>query len=207
MKKKLLIIAVLALVSYSSFAIGPKIDFGVKAGINTTNFDLNTRRFGNDFWLINESRLGFHAGVLMRVNLAGFFVQPEFNYNWNSYDMNILPQAAGNTQSVARVRVQTLEVPVLVGMSLLFLRGYAGPVFNVMTDTSSGSAADVTIQKPSMSYAIGLALEVWDISVDVRYNGQFVKAKQNININTSDQGPLNFKNNFRGWTLSLGYTF
>lgn len=206
MKKKLFVATLMSLIAYSSFAIGPKIDFGVKGGINTTNFDLNKIRFDNAYWLINESRTGFHAGVFMRVNLIGFHIQPEFNYNWNSYKMNILPQTAGD-KSVTRVHVQTLEVPVLLGMRLLFLRLNAGPVFNVMTDTStgSGSKADVRIQKPSVSYAAGLGVDMWDLSLDIRYNGQFVRATQNLVI--GDQGPFNFRNNFRGWTLSLGYTF
>lgn len=207
MKKKLLFAAVLALVSCPSFAVWPKVDFGIRAGINTTNFDLNRIRFGDNYWLINESHTGFHAGALMRVNLTTFFVQPEFNYNWNSYDMNILSRAAGGDQSVTKVRVQTLEVPVLAGIRLLFLRGYAGPVFNVMTDTSmgSGGTANVSIQKPSMSYAIGLGLDALSLSLDVRYNGQFEKTRQNIMIGGDD--PLNFRSNFRGWTFSIGYNF
>lgn len=196
-------------VSTGAFAGGPLVEFGVKAGINTGNFDLNKINFNNAYYLVNEARTGYHAGVFMRLDFVALHLQPEFNYNFNRYDMKVLGHGDSATQSTNKVRVQTFEVPVLVGFDLLFLRFNAGPVFNVWNDTSMKSGAttvaDVDITKPSVSWAAGLGVDLMKVSLDIRYNGQFKRADQNISISESDA--FNFKNNFRGWTFSVGYTF
>lgn len=205
MKRKLLLITAAAmLTSLSASAIGP-LEFGVKAGVNTGNFDLSKKTFGESFWLINEARTGFNAGVFMRLNFVGVHVQPEFMYNWNRYDMAVLERGGGE-ENTTKVRHQTLEVPVFVGFDVLFLRLGAGPVFNIMnrTSTMSGALADVDILKPSVSYTIGGGVDIMKISLDIRYNGQFKKSTQHITIDKQDH---TFKNNFSGWTFSLGYTF
>ena len=197
--------AAMAMFSAGAFAMGP-VDFGIKAGINTGNFDLNNKKFGESFYLINDSRTGYHAGVFMRLNFLGLHVQPEFLYNWNRYDMTALDRSAGNGETKTKVKVQTLEVPVLAGLDILFLRLNAGPVFNLMnkSSVSKGSVGDVDILKPTVSFAAGIGIDLMKVCVDVRYNGQFKKTSNSVTIGNDTK---DFKSNFQGWTFSVGYKF
>lgn len=201
-----LITAVLSMATAIASAKGP-IDFGIKAGINTGNFKLDKENIPNNVHIINDARTGFHAGAFMRLNLLGIQVQPEMLYNWNKYDMTILG-ASGESinEKRSQVSVQTLEVPVLGGLEILFLRLNAGPVFNIMNKTSvSGKAvADAEVIKPSVSFAAGVGLDLMSICFDVRYNGQFRRADNTITI---DQNTYDLRSNFQGWTFSIGYKF
>lgn len=204
MKRGILLAAVMLLVATRAFAVGP-VDFGIKAGVNTGNFDLDKSSLGNSYKAINDSRTGYHAGVFMRVNFLSFHIQPEFLYNWNSYNMEVWTTGTGD-ENKTKVKVQTLEVPVLAGLDILFLRLNAGPVFNVMnkTSTSKGVVSDVDIMKPSVGFAAGLGIDLMSFSVDVRYNGQFKKSKGTVTIS---QDTYDIKSNFQGWQFSLGYKF
>ncbi len=198
--KKVLIVCALALFTGGAFAAGP-VEFGVKAGLNSANFDFNRHHLSDSYYAFSKARTGYHAGAWMRLGFAGMFVQPEFLYNWNRYDMNVLD---GGRQSTSKIRIQTLEVPVLAGWRLLVLRLNAGPVFNLMNKTShSGGLVDqADMLKPSVSYTAGLGFDIMKLSLDLRYNGTFERAKQTVEVNGSSY-PL--RTNFRGWTFSLGW--
>lgn len=204
MKKALLIMMAGVLATTGAFAIGP-VDFGIKAGVNTGNFQLDKSSLGNSYKAVNDSRTGYHAGAFMRLNFLGFHIQPEFLYNWNSYNMEVWETVTGKDEK-SKIKVQTLEVPVLAGLDILFLRIAAGPVFNVMnkTSVSKGIIEDAEVNKPSVGFAAGIGLDLMKFSLDVRFNGQFKKAKNQVTI---DSEPHNLKSNFQGWTFSLGYRF
>lgn len=199
--KRVLIICAMALFSGGVFAAGP-MEFGLKAGVNSANFDFNRHYLGESYYAFSKARTGYHAGAWMRVGLAGMFVQPEFLYNWNRYDMNVLKETQ---QATSKIRVQTLEVPVLAGWKLLFLRLNAGPVFNLMNKTShsGGKVQNADMLKPSVSYTAGFGLDIARVSLDLRYNGtMFGRAKQTVEVDGKSY-PL--RTNFRGWTFSLGW--
>jgi hypothetical protein len=201
--KKVLIVSVLSLFAGGVFAAGP-LEFGVKAGLNSTNFDFKRNELGNSMYAFNKARTGYHAGVWMRLGFAGMFVQPEFLYNWNQYDMKVVGQGQGQGLSTSKIKVQTLEVPALVGWRVLILRLNAGPVFNLMNKTthSGGVVQQADMLKPSISYTAGVGLDVWKISFDMRYNGLFERAKQTVEV---DGASYPLRTNFRGWTFSLGW--
>lgn len=211
MKKYFLTFAAILFSTFAASAMGP-VDFGVKAGINTGNFRLKNSALTDNLHIINEARTGYHAGVFMRLSALGLHVQPELVYNWNKYNTNVWrSETAGSDEIVMRryeskISVQTLEVPVLVGIEILFLRLNAGPVFNIMNKTSSsgGIVRDADVMKPSVSFAAGAGIDLMKFSLDVRFNGQFKRAQNNLTI---DDSRYNFKSNFRGWTFSLGYKF
>lgn len=198
--KKLLIISVFALLAGGATAAGP-VEFGVKAGLNSANFDFNRHHLSDSYYAFSKARTGYHAGAWMRLGFAGMFVQPEFLYNWNRYDMNVLN---GSQEATSKIRVQTLEVPVLAGWKLFVLRVNAGPVFNLMNKTkhSGGVVERADMLKPSVSYTAGFGLDISNVSVDLRYNGTFERAKQTVEVN-GESYPL--RTNFRGWTFSLGW--
>lgn len=204
MRKGFLIIAATLLATAGANAMGP-IDFGIKAGLNTGNFDLNKKTFSDAYRLLSNAKTGYHAGAFMRLNFLAFHVQPELVYNWNGYDITTIPTGLDGEKK-SKVKVQTLEVPVLAGIDILFLRVNAGPVFNIMTksSTSKGTIENVDTMKPTVSFAAGVGVDLMKFSFDVRYCGQFTKTDSTITIGNET---LDYKNNFQGWQFSLGYKF
>ncbi len=188
----------------TAMAAGP-LEMGVKAGLNSANFDFNKSQLGDSYRAFSKAHTGYHAGVWMRVGLAGIMVQPEFLYNWNRYDMKLWEVGDG-AETSSKIRVQTFEVPVMAGWRLLFLRLNAGPVFNIMNKTShsGGRVERAEVTKPSVSYAAGLGLDIMKVSFDLRYNGNFERAKQAVTVAGQE---YKLGTNFRGWTFGLGWRF
>lgn len=198
--KKLLAICLLALVWGGASAMGP-VEFGVKAGMNASRFKISKTNFFSE---AGRARTGYHAGLFSRVYLMNMHVQPELVYNWNCYE---LESALAGNGTQARAKVQTLEMPVLAGFNLLFVRFQAGPVFNVMNKTSDVAGKRIQfgeIMKPTVSYSAGVGIDLMKLSFDVRYNGMFTKKELHAWDETQS---YDFKANFGGWMFSLGYIF
>lgn len=211
MKKKLLFAALVLVSLCSTYSLsagtgGIKlIEFGIKAGINSQNLDVVNKKTVQDF-VSSDNKLGMHFGLQSRINLLAIFVQPELVYTFNKYDMSLEQNALNYT---SKVKVQTIDLPVMVGFKLLFLRAYAGPVFNLMTDTNNSSPKDlamgVTFDKSAMSFAAGLGLDIKNITFDVRYAGEFKSPRQIIQAGS--QQAFSVKTRANNWQFSLGYMF
>lgn len=199
--KKFFIVAITILAMASASAA----DFGLRAGVNSSRFDLSHANLSDDFLAFNKARTGWHAGAWMRLDMGMFFVQPELLYNYNSYDMNTWTTPA-SAKSTSKIKVQTLEVPALIGIKLLVLRLNAGPVFNLMSETShsGGDVEQADVLKPAVSYTAGLGVDLSHVSLDVRYNGGFSRTKQTVEIGGESYAS---RTNFRGWTVGVGYAF
>lgn len=107
-------------------AKGP-IVFGVRAGLQTQGLNPST---GADLGIANADKdFGYQLGFLARFNLPILYIQPELMYTSHRFTMNLEGDAS------AKVSMKNLELPVMVGMKIAFLRVMAGPVFNLMNDT------------------------------------------------------------------------
>lgn len=206
--KKIVLAAVMAIFAFSASAqiMGP-INFGVKAGLITDNIELlKGNKSGAS--LSSDATLGWQVGLVSRVNLPMFHIQPEILFNMHRYDLEA--NAGGGSISKAEVKVNTVDVPVMVGLRLLMLRFQAGPVFNLMTETkvknNRGASHYVDIDRPTVSFAAGLGVDIWKLNIDARYNGNFRKVRQDIQVGR-DGDNYNYRSKFNNWTFSLGYMF
>lgn len=196
MIRKLLLITLLTAFSFAAGAKG-LVSFGVKAGLTTQNL-----KFANGSDLSASSKTGYHFGLVSRVNLLLFHVQPEILYSHNAYDLS----SAGGPAS--KVNLNTVDVPVLAGLRLLWFRLQAGPMFNVMSESSVADKADITydkVTKPPVSYLLGVGLDLGKLNIDVRYNGQFKRAEQHIQL--GQQPVESYKSRFNNWMFSVGVLF
>lgn len=212
MNKRVVLVILMIAASLSASAGGGLLQFGVKAGITSQSVDIMHPDAGLNK-LASDGRAGFQIGVISRVNLAMFHIQPELIYSINSYKLIAAPTGQGSEDrkiSTSKVRTSTVEMPVMVGLRLLFLRISAGPVFNLMTDNTVKSEKNSTLHgveiiKPTISFAAGLGADIGKVNIDLRYYGQFKRPLQNIKI--ADQPDHNYKTKMRCWALSLGYMF
>lgn len=206
--KKIVLAAVMAIFAFSASAqiMGP-INFGIKAGVITDNIEiLKGNKSGS--YLTSDATLGWQVGLVSRVNLPMFHIQPEILFNMHRYDLE--SNADGGNISQAEVKLNTVDVPIMLGLRLLMLRFQAGPVFNLMTETkvknNRGESYFVDIDRPSVSFAAGVGVDIWKFNIDARYNGNFSKVRQDIQIG-QDGDNYNYRSKFNNWTFSLGYMF
>lgn len=205
--RKIVLAAVMAIFAFGASAqiMGP-INFGVKAGLITDNIELLKGNKGGA-GLSSDATLGWQVGLVSRVNLPMFHIQPEILFNMHRYD---LEANAGGSVSKAEIKVNTVDVPVMLGLRLLMLRFQAGPVFNLMTETkvknNRGASHYVDIDRPTVSFAAGVGVDIWKLNFDARYNGNFRKVRQDIQVGR-DGDNYNYRSKFNNWTFSLGYMF
>ena len=99
---------------------------------------------------------------------------------------------------------------VLVGIKLLFLRVFAGPSFNLLTDTSNksgkeGVSFNSSVTKSAVAFQVGAGVEIGKFNIDIRYDGQFKKPVQTFTFGKNYTETVKTKMN--SWQLNLGYFF
>lgn len=207
--RKGVVILIIALAAAAGVSAQSRVQLGVRAGITSRDMSLRITDIPNAD-LTTDSRLGYHIAAAARVRLSavgrgalgiGLFVQPEIVYSQNIYRMQ------EGSDPVTRIRMQSIEIPVLLSVKVSLIRVNAGPVINAMykTDTARGGLSLMS-QKPSVGYSIGASVDLLaGLVLDGRYNGQFKQLQNNIqggkNVYDSVKGSLG------GWSLGLSWFF
>jgi len=201
MKKYLLVAALLLSVSITY----AQLNFGIKAGYNSSISPKNISSVTSGSYNLNsvnsELSNGFQAGVFFRLGFNKMYFQPEFLYNMGkkNYTMTLQDDVHGDLQIDKRVKISTLEVPLLLGYKILDLklvnvRAFAGPKLSF----NAGSSLDYnvlvanngTFDKKSLISDIkaaqlgleaGIGVDVLMFTLDARYNliGDMYHTKMN----------------------------
>ena len=173
MKKTLIFSFILLASSTLAFAQLPKINLGIKGGVNYSK--LNSRADLTN----NSSILGYQAGILTRVGLAGMYLQPELYLGTKGSDFK-LQNINNEVQTQGSVRFTTLDLPILLGTKLgsgkLNVRFMVGPVISFVIDEKTtydqGYAAvkDYNSYKDqAVSVQAGGGVDLGNVTVDLRY--------------------------------------
>jgi|GEM_PF-437943 len=156
------------------------INFGLMAGVNLSNFNKN------DAGKIGDEQLaGFVGGGFFRFHSRWFYFQPEILYSGKGADFGI--KTADNQIDNQRLRLNSLDVPLMVGVKLLEgrklnLRLHAGPLVSVLLSAKGGDQAkQENFKTLTAGYQAGLGIDIGNLTFDVRYEGSFSDL-------TSDEG-------------------
>ncbi len=188
-------------VSSTAAAKGP-IRFGVRGGVQTQSIraskDEMLGLFGAD------KDFGYQLGFMARFDLPIMFIQPELMYSSHRFTMDLEDGVSG------KVSLKNVELPVMVGAKVAFLRVMAGPGFNLMNDTKNkmgrtSMAVNSDITRSLLAYQLGVGVELGKIIFDVRYGGQFKKAEQTVIVGESQA--RTYKLGMNQWQFNLGYFF
>lgn len=167
MTKKLIIITTILIINVISIS-AQWCSLGVKAGYSSI-LEQN-QSYKEAFNISNNLQNGGHLGFYMRLGRT-WFVQPEALYNYYNYQSTI--NSIENQHNI-----HTIEVPVLLGVHLVNtqmfkIRLMAGPKFNF----NIGNLEDITfdtffqeVRDTRLALDCGLGLDIWRITLDVRYN-------------------------------------
>ncbi|MDN3705923.1 porin family protein [Myroides ceti] len=150
----------------TNFVSAQSFDFGIKAGM-VYNADKGAiKSFTNAVDAKGKGSAGFQAGVLSRISLIGFYVQPEVLYTSfkNEFD-------DANGQSF-KVTKQRIDIPVNIGKKFLGIaHAQVGPVFSYYLDDKN-SLKDIVNAKQdqfNVGFQIGAGVEISKLLINARY--------------------------------------
>jgi len=194
MKKTITLLAICLLtVKLASAQVLPSFDFGVKGGMNLSQFS-HTATFSAD------NRAGYLAGVYARVGALGFNFQPELYYTSKVVDIK-----SGGAENQATFN--SLDVPLLLGTKIgafgIGGRFYTGPLFSMAVNKQQnitndlGNVVHLNYKDQNLAWVFGVGLDVKKFSADLRY--EYGLSQQTYN-NGNDQTRVSLFN------LTIGYS-
>lgn len=186
--KKIIYSAVMLFFSVSVFS---QIDFGVKAGYNSSVGlnELSSVTSGN--YNVDSIRAdvknNFQVGVFGRLNFGKIYFQPELLYTMGKKEYTVTLQDTQN-QSASYdkvVNISNIEVPLLVGYKVIDLikmvnvRVFAGPklTFNAGSSLKFENLKNITaaelekdVKNAQLGLEAGLGVDVLKFTLDARFN-------------------------------------
>jgi Flp pilus assembly pilin Flp len=199
MKKTLLTFTLLALVMVT---YGQTFDLGVKASYNTTKFTLSASSVANEF----KNGSGVNFGVFARLGGSKVYLQPEFLYSSKTGTYTV-KNTLGAVLSTNDVKMQTIQIPILLGFKLLdlkiaSLRAFTGPAASFVTNGSMKNIGtqvkdNFTSNNMGWDWQVGAGVDVLMFTLDMRYELPLSELKS-ATVDT-------FKG--RTFTVSIGLKF
>lgn len=186
MKKVIFVFALIA-----TFATLAQAQFraGIKGGVTTYNMELGDFLVTNstaaeEFSLaVGDAKFGYQFGLWARLG-RGLHIQPELLFSTNRVEYEI---QNGSDLFLQEETFANIDVPVLVGLKLWFLRAQAGPVAKMFLGSDDKLAEvidnfDANQDRFQLGYQAGLGLDLWRLQFDVRYEGNLRHFGDNISI-------------------------
>ncbi len=182
------LLSFLFLFSATAFA---QIEFGLKAGLGTEalqeeNFDLSRSGREDLALALSDASYGFQFGAMLRVPFSdGFGLQTEVTLNTATNEFRFDDPSQPGTQ-IFRERYTNIQVPMLASWKLAFLRLNIGPVGHFKVDSTSdlvdADGLERAFDSFNLGYALGGAIDIGQLTFDVRYDGNFARYGEDFAI-------------------------
>lgn len=171
------------------------LQFGVKGGINFSTLqmeDITGITDGSQVYdlVTGESVTGYQAGLMARVNVAMFFVQPEVYFNTTGGVVEQVVQGGAN--ELLEVKFNRVDIPLLVGLKLGPARINAGPVGSAMISSVNelkGISQDLESLTGGLTWGfqVGVGADLFKkLAIDLRYEGALSQYGDSFTVNGSD---------------------
>jgi hypothetical protein len=210
--KRVLLIAlatVLTLGAATQNTAAQTFELGARAGIGSHNLDVK----GLALLQSRKARLGWNLAVVSRIRLAGFgdgllgaglFFQPEVVFSQNSTvgDDEFEQLTRASSDYSGRLRMHTVDIPLLLSLKVSLVRVQAGPVFNLMSNyATKGGKLDLSPLRSATGYALGASVDLGGLVIDGRYHGEFKK------LYYKESQFHDLKGSLSSWSLGVGLMF
>lgn len=190
------IFAIAALLLTSHFANAQFLKIGLKGGANLSK--LSGKSFKDDFGL------GYWAGAFAEIKTGkNWYLSPEVQFSENSQrqssDFKSIYQNLSNIDTLKRIKLQYLSVPVVLGYKIANVLAFeAGAQFGVLMDKNQKllQNGEDAFTKGNISLLGGASVHLKSLRVSARY-GIGIK-----NINDIDN-----RDKWRSQTIQLGVGF
>lgn len=215
MRKSVILLAVAAvLIATSPFAASGKerrskgapsvrFEWGLTAGVNLPWIKSNIA----DDALHVSARTGFSAGFHAAIKFDRWIaLQPEVLYTYTPIRVSDSATGFG-----ARVRAQSVQVPIICSFRVWALRFNVGPVVTLMDNPTyrdkEGEKVMFGRVYPTLSYTAGVGVCIMQhLLIDLRYWGRFNKTTNHFSTDSAHEG-REFRTSTRSVQLKIGYLF
>ncbi len=121
---------------------------------------------------------------MINIQIVSFLIQPEFNYHSNTSNFELSELTSDPISEVFSEKYQYLDIPLLLGCKIGPLRLMAGPEGHVFLNSTS-SLLDIEgyeqdFQTLTLGWQGGIGLDLWNIILDIRYQGNFTNFGDHI---------------------------
>lgn len=211
--KKLIVIILTVFIALPSFS---QIQFGLKAGLSTTNVkmdDVKTLTSGNTqitVEAIRQANYGFHGGAFLRLSFMGLFVQPELLFASRTDEYTVVDLANPTVGIISKQQFNKIDIPVMVGFHMGPLRINAGPSANLLInspkDLIDNPDFKAMYNNLTFGYQAGIGVDILKkLTIDLRYEGSLQKCQTKIENVTGTTFKLDDRPN--AFLLSVGLIF
>ena len=138
--------------------------------------------------------LGYHLGAFSRLCFPPFYIQPELLISGSGAKFT-----KENSSKEAQIRFTKVDFPIIVGLPLLgIVRVQVGPVFSLLLEAiEAGQKLEDVYSKLTVGWQGGLGLDIWNLVIDLKYEGNLSKFGDKIANIKTDHG-------YALWVLSVG---
>lgn len=214
MKKTLFLLVMLTVFVTTSSA--QFMRFGVKTGLNFSKLkfkDISDINSGGINYKLSEDQnfTGFHLGLMTRIKLFEAYLQPELYFNTAGGKV-LLEEMSGGTdlEYIKRIKYNKIDIPLLVGGYLKFLRLNAGPVASIILSSKSELSEIIpeleTLSKDaSVGFQVGAGFDLFEsLSIDFRYEAGLSKVGEKLTLGNQN---FPFDSRARKLMFSVGFFF
>lgn len=205
----------LVVISMLVLPLFSQINFGIKAGLNTTSItmeDLKTVTSGNTSYTLEKlegANYGFHGGIFLRLQISKLYLQPEVLFSTRTNEYNVT-NVSTTTLTMVKQNLSKVDVPVMLGLKFGPVRLNGGPVGSFIINTPSELIEDASLEtiynKMSIGYQAGLGLDILKkLTFDLRYEGSLKKYQNQIENATGTTFNLDDRPN--AFLFSVGLMF
>lgn len=170
--KKLVLLALFAAITMKASAV-LGIEFGVKAGINSTHFTADN--YNAEGVTINniqeDAKSGYSLGVygLLPISKKLRF-QPELYYNSKNGSSDLV---VGNVLYPSNIEIKSWDIPLLLNLKVIDLKvveiyGLAGPAVSFLSNPTTTNFKE-NYKSAAWNFQAGVGVKIWRINVDTRY--------------------------------------
>ncbi|WP_448520201.1 outer membrane beta-barrel protein [Rhodoflexus sp.] len=203
MKKAFFIFCMLALPVAGFAQLGLNGGLKLGGGVSQINFDRVTNPQAGGSFVPGDSRVSFHGGGFLQLQIAKFILRPELYYT------SIGSQAIFESQNLQQAQTQIknyninrLDLPVLIGFSFAkVMRVNGGPVLSAIA--GNNTTVNEKLNNATVGLQLGIGLDIGKLGIDARYEGSFSSVSNQLNL-----GSLSFPadQRIRQFMLSLSYS-
>lgn len=211
MQKSIFIFAAAFLFSISLKA---QFEYGLRMGVSSQNLKANDLFIAssnfNDVQIgLANASYGYHFGLFTQVKAFGFTISPEILFNSNEYEYRVQEIRDGQViNKVLKDRYQFIDIPILFGVKLGFLRAYAGPEVHYFVNSYSNllniEGINEAFERVNYGAILGAGMNLGRLRLDVRYEYNFDNFEDHIFF---DNNPLNFNTDDTRMIFSVGWKF
>jgi hypothetical protein len=155
---------------------------------------------------VDNANLGIHFGIFTSVRVGLLILRPEIIFNSNVINYKVQDLMVSSPETIAKERYQFLDIPLLVGLKSGAFRAVAGPVGHLFLSNRSDLLEIVNFtsdfKRFTLGYQAGIALDIFNFMIDLRYEGNFTKYGEGIIFNGKN---IYFSNNTGRIVASISF--